>query len=523
MAKTPTLVAADGKTPLRKPTPKKMEQRVHLKGSGKTLWQASIGSITPSRLGQILRGHASGDMDDFLTFAEEVEEKNQHYAAVLGTRKRAIEGLEFEVTAASSERADIEIAEHCQALINKPGFIELVNDLLDALGKGYAVVNQVWDTEGLNSAAPWEPVAWEACDPRLFQLDTETGRTLRLKDPDIPEGVEFEPFKFITHFSKLKSGAPHKAALARLVAWVYLFENFTLKDWVGYVETYGQPVRLGKYGPTASDEDVSTLVRALQNLGTDAAAAVPESMMIEFIKGTSQGGGDTFLKLAEFCQKCVSKAVLGQTMTTDDGSSNAQSKTHNEVRHDITRSDARRVCATIMRDVLKPYIDLNFGRQARYPLLTSPVLSPEDIQALITVVKELATLGLPISKKWAYQRFGIPTAKEGEDVLAVPAPPAPSETGLARTRRKAGAMASANSSPEAESLVSDVIGGALDGWEVINTELVEPYVDAIEGAQDYEEAVRALASRFPDVDPAKLAVSLRAAQAAGRGIGDATD
>lgn len=526
MAKAPTLVAADGFTPLRKPTAKKMEQRVHLKGSGKTLWQASIGSITPSRLGQILRSHAAGDMDDFLTFAEEVEEKNQHYGAVLGTRKRAIEGLEFEVTAASQDRKDQEIAAHCQALINKPGFIELVQDMLDALGKGYSVINQVWTTDGLNSAAPWEPVAWEWCDPRLFQLSEDDDRTLRLKDPDVPEGVELEPFKYITHFSKLKSGAPHRAALARLVAWVYLFENFTLKDWVGYIETYGQPWRLGKYGPTASDEDVSTLVRALQNLGTDAAAAVPESMQIDFMKSNSSSDSDAFRKLAEFCQKSISKAVLGQTMTTDDGSSNAQSQVHNEVRHDITRSDARRVCATVMRDVLKPYIDLNFGRQARYPLVSSPVLSPEDIKALSAVVTEMATLGLKIPKKWAHQRFGIPTAKDGEDVLT-PAPEPASETGgdpaLARSQRSARAMASANGSPDAEALVADVIGGALDGWETINTELVDPYVDAVDGAESYEDAIRALAARYPDVDPAKLAVSLRAAQAAARGVGDATD
>ena len=526
------LVASDGVTPLRKPTPKQIKRSptASVSGSGRTLWQASIGSITPARLGQILRSHGEGDMDDFLTFAEEVEEKNQHYAAVLGTRKRAIEGLEFEVTAASDERADREIAEHCQALIDKPGFIELVNDLLDALGKGFSVVNQVWTTEALNSAAPWEPVAWEWCDPRMFQMDGDTGRTLRLKDADKKEGLELEPFKFITHFSGIKSGAPHKAALARLIAWVYLFENFTLKDWVGYVETYGQPTRLGKYGPNASDEDVATLVRALQNLGTDAAAAVPESMMIEFIKGSSQGGGDTFLKLAEFCQRCVSKAVLGQTSSSDaqggGGIGSGQSDLHNDVRHDITRSDARRVCATVMRDVLKPYIDLNFGRQARYPLVTSPVLSPEDIKALSEVVDKLVTLGMSVPKKWAHLRFGIPTAREGEEVLALPSPQGASlepEPALARSRRSSSAMAKSNGSPQAEDIVADVIGGALDGWEVVNDELVAPYVEAVESADSYEDAVRALAARYPDVDPAKLAVSLRAAQAAARGVGDATD
>lgn len=517
------LVAADGFTPLKKPNPKKIEQRVHFKGAGKTLWQSSIGTITPARLSQILRAHAQGDMDEFLTFAEEVEEKNQHYGAVLGTRKRAIEGLEFEVTAASQERADQEIAAHCQALINKSGFVELVQDMLDALGKGYSVINQVWTTQALNSAAPWEPVAWQWCDPRLFQLSAKDGYALRIKDEDVPEGVELEPFKYITHFSKIKSGAPHRAALARLIAWVYLFESFTLKDWVGYIETYGQPWRLGKYGPTASDEDVSTLVRALQNLGTDAAAAVPQSMQIEFMKSNSASDSDAFLKLAQFCQKSISKAVLGQTMTTDDGSSNAQSQVHNEVRHDITRSDARRICATLMRDVLKPYIDLNFGRQARYPLLSSPVLSPADLSDLSSVMRELAALGMDIPKKWAHQRFGVPTVRKGEAVLAAPNAGSDTRGALAHSQSSMLAMANSNSSPQSESLVADVIGGALDGWEAVNAQLVDPYVEAIESASSYEQAIEALAKRYPNVSPAALAVSLRAAQTAGRAIGDVTD
>jgi len=518
MAKKPELVASDGITPLRRPTAKQLKKRVVTKGGGRELWQASVGSVTPSRLSQILRRHAAGDLDDFLTFAEEMEEKSQHYGSVLGTRKRKLEGLEFSIVAASDEKADQEIAQACSDIIRGDGFIELVQDLLDALGKGFAVVNQIWDTEGANSATPWVPVAWERQDPRLFQLDP-SGRGLRIKDRNTRDGLPLEPFKYITHFSKLKSGAPHRAALARACAWPYMFENFTAKDWVGFVETYGQPFRVGKYGPNASDEDVATLVRALQNLGTDAAAAIPQSMLIEFVSAAGNSSGDVFKDLAKYCQHLISKSVLGQTMTTDDGSSNAQSNTHNEVRHDITRSDARRICSTIMRFVLKPFIDLNFGRQVRYPLMVSPVLSPEDLKVLIGVVKGLVELGLPVSENWAYLRFGIQRPANGDKLLVPAVQPNASPAKASRSI----AMAAANGSPDAEEIIDDIVDGSLDGWEKVSDGLLTGSLDAIDEAETYEDAILALASRYPDADPSALATTLRSAQAAARGAGDATD
>ena len=69
------------------------------------------------------------------------------------------------------------------------------------------------------------------------------------------------------------------------------------------------------------------------------------------------------MRLAEWLDRQTSKAVLGQTMTTDDGSSQAQATVHNEVRHDILKSDARQLANTLNRDLIQPYVDLNFGPQ----------------------------------------------------------------------------------------------------------------------------------------------------------------
>lgn len=76
---------------------------------------------------------------------------------------------------------------------------------------------------------------------------------------------------------------------------------------------------------------------AIISLGTDAAGIVPSSTMIEFIESQKTTSVEIYEKLARYCDEQISKAILGQTLTSDSGGgSYAQSKTHNEVRHDLS-------------------------------------------------------------------------------------------------------------------------------------------------------------------------------------------
>ncbi|MDO6806816.1 DUF935 family protein, partial [Wenyingzhuangia sp. 1_MG-2023] len=72
------------------------------------------------------------------------------------------------------------------------------------------------------------------------------------------------------------------------------------------------------YNPNATPADINTLINAIANIGTDAAAAIPDTMRIDFESpGNVSGGADVFKNLAEWLDKQVSKAVLGQTASTE--------------------------------------------------------------------------------------------------------------------------------------------------------------------------------------------------------------
>lgn len=65
---------------------------------------------------------------------------------------------------------------------------------------------------------------------------------------------------------------------------------------------------------------------------------------------------------------------MGQTTTTDDGSSKAQSQVHDEVRQDIAESDIEQLLETLNAQLVVPYVRFNFGEQVVYPRIKLSVI-----------------------------------------------------------------------------------------------------------------------------------------------------
>ena len=98
-------------------------------------------------------------------------------------------------------------------------------------------------------------------------------------------------------------------------------------------------------------------MQALIQLGADAAGIIPEGASIEFVTTEKTSSTDLYERLARYCDEQISKAILGQTLTSDSGGgSYAQSKTHNEVRHDLTVADCKALAATLRRDLIRPLV-----------------------------------------------------------------------------------------------------------------------------------------------------------------------
>lgn len=500
--KTPKIVDRYG-NPLRMETLEEEIASPSMTGVRQSwMMHSAAGDLTPVKLWEILQGANAGNDFDYLTLAEEMEERELHYGSVLSTRKLAVAGLELTVKAASDDRNDQMLADAVREQLTSDLFEDLPLDLLDALGKGRSTVEIVWQTGKL-----WQPLDFVWRDPRYFQWHRENAHEMRLRDEaDMVNGVALPPCKFITHSPRLRTGIPVRRGLARPAAASFMCKSFTIRDWMAASELTGIPIRVGRYGANANAGDKAVLRRALANLGSDAAAMIPESMRIEFIERANSGGWHTlFLDLAEFIDKGVSKAVLGQTATTEGtpgklGGDDAQG----EVREDLKRADAKQLSGTLNRDFVKPFVDLNWGVQERYPSVSVYVPDNEDLNGLKDALAALLPQGLRVGQSFIRSKWGIPDPAPDEELLGVAiAPPTPTPTPVippqgvkgANSRHVdgcqcGGCLGVAKNAREPDA-ADRAVEAAMQDWEQVMTETVDDLGLLVIPEFDSEEQAKA--------------------------------
>jgi len=510
--------------------------------------------LTPERLGTILRDAAEGNARAYLTLAEEMEERYLHYASQLQTRRLAIESVDFTI---ESDDVDSKIVDAVTELIHDDGFKDARGHLPDGISKGYAMVEMMWEFE----RKMLRPVEYVDRDPRFFQLDRLTLRSLRLAVDGSIEGEQLPEAKFLRHMPRTKLGLPLRRGMARPAAWGYLIQQFTLQDWAAFSEVYGMPLRVGKYNASASPADKRTLLKAVASIANDAAAIIPQGMDIEFHEVNGTNGAAVFSGLLDYIDKQISKLIVGQTMTSDDGSSLGQAKIHNEVRLDILRADCKQLASTINRDLIKPFVDMNFGVQDKYPLVELPVPDPEDVKALADSLGILVPLGLRVKQTEIREKLGLSDPAKDDDLLVAPAatsaaipetkpdpkgevkpdakvtPEEPAKdvkakvaalSAIVSDHKRAcrcgvctSLLAAEAGEPDALDQVEALFAEALDDWEAMANPIVAPIAAILSTATSFEEALTMLQSAPPDAS--KLADRLGRLTAIARGIGDIAD
>lgn len=378
--------------------------------------------LTPQRLASILRAADQGDLVQYLELAETIEERDPHYLAVISTRKRAVAQIDITVEAASDDAIHVSHADMVRDWLKREELQDEIFNILDSIGKGYSFTEIIWET----STGHWWPKRLEWRDPRWFRFERHD-LTTPLKLDEYGQEKPLDPFKFIVTTMQAKSGLPLRGGLARLASWGWMFKAYTNRDWQIFNQTYGQPVRVGKYGAGASEDDKATLFRAVANIAGDCAAIIPESMLIEFIESSNVGSsGDLYEHRADWLDKQISKAVLGQTATTDAVIGGLGSgKEHQLVREDIERADARALSAVLNRDLVRPWIDLEYGPQDKYPRLIIARPEREDMSALATQLGILVPLGFKVSQREVRDKMGLAEPAAGDDILASAPPVAP--------------------------------------------------------------------------------------------------
>lgn len=498
--------------------------------------------LTPAKLARIMEAAEQGDIQSQHELFLDMEEKDGHIFAEMSKRRRALLTVDWDIAPPRNPSAkEKKAAAYIKELLSDvQNFEDVIQDALDAIGHGFACLEMQWQMLG----SEWLPKAIEHRPQSWFQTDRETRTQIRLRDGSM-DGAALQPFGWITHIHKAKSGYLSRSGLYRMLAWPFLFKNYAIRDLAEFLEIYGIPIRLGKYFSGASEDEKATLLQAVIDIGHNAGGIIPEGMAIEFVQVAGNGASTPFEYVVEWAERSVSKAVLGGTLTSQaDGktSTNALGNVHNEVRHDLMMSDAKQLAGTLTRDLVYPLYALNVGGiedMRRCPRLVFDLGESEDLKLYSEALPSLVNAGVKIPVSWVREKLRIPEPEGDEEVLTAAQPGAGNENdfvtkttpepvpatsvvkGNLTTAIKTGIAATTATQDQDE---FDIFADELaSDWERLTDPLVEPIIELAANSSSFEEFQAGLAGLIKQMDTDQLTETLAQAQFAAKIYGRVKD
>jgi phage gp29-like protein len=306
---------------------------------------------------------------------EEIERDPRAFA-VLQKRRQAVVARDWRVEPGGEGRAAKKAVALVEAALSRVDFDGLCLSLSDALMKGFAAVEVIWEatTEGVF------PAEFRPIEQRRIVFDEEWKPRLLTKAQPV-YGEELPDRKIIVHrFGS--SVDPYGRGLGHQLFWACFFKRQSQAFWVSFAERFGQPIPVGKTPAGTPEAQRQALLNTLAGLARDSAVVVDDNQSVTFLE-KALSGTPTYEGLVRYCDEEITIATLGETLTTSVGDvgSLAASKTHDGVRMELVDADCDNQSATINGTLTRWIVDFNMPG-APYPTVWRPrPARQEDIDA----------------------------------------------------------------------------------------------------------------------------------------------
>ncbi len=207
----------------------------------------------------------------------------------------------------------------------------------------------------------------------------------------------------------LWAGEPYDKGLFAKAAQYVIYKRGGFGDWSQFAEMFGMPFRELIY----DDYDEATrakLEQGLQEWGAACYSLHPRSTELKIHPtGGSTGSNEVYDKLIAACDASISKTILGNTLTTEQGENGARSlgEVHKEVEDAKTASDKQFILAILnskFRAILKHFGFNISGGDIWY---RSQGKDWTELQTKWNVINSISDK-LPVDDDYIYEEFDIP-------------------------------------------------------------------------------------------------------------------
>lgn len=202
----------------------------------------------------------------------------------------------------------------------------------------------------------------------IERLSVSADRQLFLPDQTNPNtGYPFDDYD-----DWLFIGSKKSLGLLSMACPHVIRKGYSFSDWSQHIERFGMPILM--YKTDSTDDSYKRGIRSmLEGLGSNGwILGDTEDEMIQ-IQGTKTDPYKIYLEFINLTDAQLSKLVLGQTMTTDNGSSRSQGEVHERVLEAYTAADMQLVQNWLNRYILPKM----FGAKVKFRWDVAQNIDPE--------------------------------------------------------------------------------------------------------------------------------------------------
>lgn len=385
-------------------------------------------------------------------------------------------------------------------IFNNIDIYSLIENILDAPLYGFVPIEIIWEKQGKYIV----PVKFEAEPQEWFHFNSEGDFFFKHKEYT-PNGLIINPDesrKFLLPRNKPTRKNPHGQCILSRCFWNVVFINGGMEFWVKFTEKYGMPFMIGKYDRSMNAQEKETLLKSLINMIQDAVGVIPADGSVEIIEAGGKGASaDIYEKLITKCENNISKSILGQTLTTDIGStgSYAAANTHNQVRGDIINSDTR-LCEKTINTLIQYINEINFN-DAAAPKCT--IYNEKEVdQSLAERDNKIYNTGVRFTKKYMMKTYGY----NEDDIVMLDNSDdsnfSDSQTPLVLGRGVGGEGATGTDPMNLMDIFTP------EDLQNLITPAIKPVIDFFSKSRDAEEAMEKLAEVYPEMNTEELEKTL---------------
>lgn len=261
-------------------------------------------------------------------------------------------------------------------------FKQLCRLVLDSVGWGHSLIELGEVVKDGDGCACYSGVR---LIPRKHVIP-EYGRVVSDLGQNWNTGIDYRkpPFSYWL----IEAGQPDNLGLFLKAAQHTIPKKNMLAFWDTFGEIFGMPMRIAKTASRDSKE-IDRLNRMLIEAGASQTAVMPLDTELEFIESTRGDAYNVYNQRIDRANSELSKLIIGQTMTIEDGSSLSQSQTHLQVFQNLVEEDADMLRDVINNQLLPRMVAHGFPLEGfRFDWDYSVDFTPEQQVAYETMVAD---------------------------------------------------------------------------------------------------------------------------------------